>query len=137
MKDLQQSMFSSKVSAGERTKKGERRREPRDEEARPVYVLSVTRDGQRLEEVRTMHNFSRNGFYFLTHQGTYRPGMQLYVIPSFGCFNFGYQSTVVRVQELSFGEYGVAVQLTRIANLITDPQAEIEEDLPIPELAVV
>jgi hypothetical protein len=63
-----------------------------------------------------MVNFSRTGFYFLTHRASYREGMQLHAIPAFGCFNFEYVAQVVRIEKLPFGEYGIAVRLLRLGN---------------------
>jgi len=63
-----------------------------------------------------MDNFSEGGFYFITHRD-YRPGMQLYAIPEFGCFNFEYVGEVVRVEALGCGESGIAVRLLRIRSL--------------------
>jgi hypothetical protein len=69
-----------------------------------------------------MTDFSRTGFYFVTARTeSYRKGMQLYVIPAFGCFNFEYLGEVVRIERLPFGEYGIAVQLIRMGNSILDP----------------
>lgn len=68
-----------------------------------------------------MTDFSRIGLYFITPRiESYREGMQLYVIPAFGCFNFEYLAEVVRVKQLPFGEYGIAVRLIRIGNPIVD-----------------
>jgi len=68
-----------------------------------------------------MTDFSRIGLYFITARiESYREGMQLYVIPAFGCFNFEYLAEVVRVKQLPFGEYGIAVRLIRIGNPIVD-----------------
>jgi hypothetical protein len=63
-----------------------------------------------------MRDFSRSGFYFVTQKGFYREGMQLYVIPAFGCFNFEYIGEVVRIERLPFGDYGIAVRLLRMGN---------------------
>ena len=94
----------------------ERRRDARVRGGRPVYVRTVEHGGGAFEEVRTMDNFSDDGFYFITHRD-YRPGMQLHAIPEFGCFNFEYEGEVVRVEALGCGESGVAVRLLRIRSL--------------------
>ena len=95
----------------------DRRREPRTRIARPVYVQPADLAGEQFEEVRTMNNFSRDGLYFITERGSYCPGMQLHVIPAFGCLNLEYVGEVVRVEQLPAGEYGVAVWLLRIRSL--------------------
>jgi hypothetical protein len=95
----------------------DRRREPRTRMARPVYVRPAVLSDSLFEEVRTMINFSRHGLYFITPRiESYRNGLQLYVIPAFGGFNFEYLGEVVRIEQLPFGECGVAVQLNRIGN---------------------
>ena len=113
MNELQQRIFSQEIedAPGARS---DRRREPRTHMDRPVYVEPVGHSYAPFEEVRTMTNFSRNGFYFITQRKDYCEGMQLYVIPAFGCFNFEYIGIVVRVEELPFGDYGIAVKLLHI-----------------------
>ena len=70
-----------------------------------------------------MTDFSRSGFYFITARiEPYRTGMQLYVIPAFGCFNFEYFGEVVRIDRLPLGEYGIAVRLLRLANPVLNAQ---------------
>jgi hypothetical protein len=121
MNELQQRIFSQEAQdslAGQ----PDRRRESRTRSARPVYVRSADPDDARFEEVRTMTDFSRTGFYFVTARiESYRKGMQLYVIPALGCFNFEYLGEVVRIERLPFGEYGIAVQLIRIGNPVLNP----------------
>jgi hypothetical protein len=116
MNELQQRIFSQEAQdslAGQ----ADRRREPRTRSARPVYVRPADPSDAGFEEVRTMADFSRIGFYFITARiESYRKGMQLYVIPALGCFNFEYLGEVVRIEPLPFGEYGIAVQLIRIGN---------------------
>ena len=96
----------------------DRRREPRTREERPVYVQLADPPGEQFEEVRTMTNFNRNGFYFVTPQPSYRPGMQLYAIPAFSVLNLEYMAEVVLVEPLGDGDFGVAVRLMRVRNLI-------------------
>jgi hypothetical protein len=85
--------------------------------ARPVYVQPADPGTAHFEEVRTMTNFSRIGFYFITNRSeSYREGMQLYVIPAFGCFNFEYIGEVVRIENLPSSEYGIAVRLLRMGS---------------------
>ncbi len=64
-----------------------------------------------------MRDLSRNGFYFTTDRDAYRPGIQLHVVPAFGCFNLEYLGEVVRVEQLPFGEFGVAVRLLRVEKM--------------------
>jgi hypothetical protein len=117
MKELEQRIFSQETQ-GVPTAPRERRREPRTQVARPVYVQPADPSGAYFEEVRTMSNFSRSGLYFVTQIESYREGMQLYVIPAFGCFNFEYLGKVVRAERLPCGDYGIAVQLLRVGNSV-------------------
>jgi len=96
----------------------DRRREPRAQIARPVYVEPADPDGARFEEVHTTRDLSRSGFFFVTEKGSYRPGMQVHAIPSFGCLNLEYVGEVVRVEQLPEGGVGVAVRLLRVRDPI-------------------
>ena len=119
MNELQQRIFST----GTRDTLGaqaDRRREPRTRIDRPVYVQPASLSGPRFEEVRTMRDFSRSGFYFITQKGFYREGMQLYVIPAFSCLNSEYVGEVVRIDRLPFGDYGIAVRLLRMGNAVVN-----------------
>ena len=115
MNELQQRIFAEETQEAPASET-DRRREPRLQAARPVYVQPADPSDAHFEEVRTMVNFSRTGFYFLTHRASYREGMQLHAIPAFGCFNFEYVAQVVRIETLPFGEYGIAVRLLRLGN---------------------
>ena len=115
MNELQEKIFSHEAQDS-MTGQEDRRLEPRTRMARPVYMQPADPRDTRFEEVGTMTDFSRNGFYFITQRGSYREGMQFYVIHAFGCFNFEYVGEVVRIEQLPFGEYGIAVQLIRIGN---------------------
>ena len=116
MNELQQKCFSQETQDSP-LDPAERRRVPRIETPRPVYVQPADPEDAHFEEVRTMSNFSRIGFYFVTDRsGAYREGMQLYVIPAFGCFNFEYIGEVVRIEELPSSECGIAVRLLRIGS---------------------
>jgi hypothetical protein len=116
MNELQQRIFSQGVRgsvAGQR----DRRREPRTRSARLVHVRSADPSDYCFEEVLTMTDFSRTGIYFVTARiESYSHGMKLYVIPSFGCFNFEFLGEVVRIESLPFDRRGIAVQLLRICN---------------------
>jgi hypothetical protein len=120
MNELQQRIFSQETK---NTLIGlaDRRRESRTRVARPVYVRSAESSEVRFEEIRTTTDFSRSGFYFITaRKESYRKRMQLNVIPAFGCFNFEYLGEVVRIDQLPFGEHGIAVRLLRLGNPVVD-----------------
>ncbi len=119
MNELQQRIFAEETQDAP-TSQADRRREPRTQTARPVYLQPADPADTYFEEVRTMANFSRTGFYFLTHTASYREGMQLHVIPAFGCFNFEYVAEVVRIERLPLGEYGIAVRLLRLGNSLVN-----------------
>jgi hypothetical protein len=128
MNELQRRIFSQGAQ-DLRAVQGDRRREPRTQIARPVYLRHIGPSDAPLEEVRTMTDFSRIGFYFITPRiESYHKGMQLYTIPALGCFNFEYISEVVRIEPLRYGEHGIAVELIRIGNpvLYTSPIAPPE-----------
>lgn len=65
-----------------------------------------------------MRDLSRSGFYFTTERDSYQPGVQLHVVPAFGCLNLEYLGEVVRVEQLPFGEFGVAVRLIRVEKMV-------------------
>jgi len=64
-----------------------------------------------------MRDLSRSGFYFITDRDSYQPGIQLHAVPAFGCLNLEYLGEVVRVEQLPFGEFGVAVRLLRVEKM--------------------
>src|SRR3972149_1335762 len=99
----------------------ERRREPRAQIARPVYVEIADSHDEHFEELRTTRDLGRWGFYFVTEKGSYRPGMQVHAIPAFGCLNCEYEGEVVRVEQLPADEFGVAVRLLRVRDPIAGP----------------
>jgi len=96
----------------------ERRREPRAQIARPVYVETAGPEDAGFEELRMTRDLSRWGFYFVTKKGWYSPGMRVHAIPAFGFINCEYEGEVVRVEQLSTGEFGVAVRLLCVRNPI-------------------
>lgn len=98
----------------------ERRREPRAQIARPIYLEPADAHGERFEEVRTTRDLSRYGFYFVTNKGSYLPGMQVNTISAFGGLSLEYVGEVVRVEQLLGDEFGVAVHLLRVRNPIAD-----------------
>ncbi len=98
----------------------DRRREPRVQVDRLVYVRPSGPDDDHFEEVRSMRDLSRSGFYFITERVSYRPGIELHVVPAFGCLNLEYLGEVVRVEQLPGGEFGVAVRLLRVENMVAN-----------------
>jgi PilZ domain len=114
--ELEQTIFSNDeedVSSD----KFERRREPRVQVDRLVYVQAADAERGHFEEVRNMRDLSRSGFYFMTERNSYQAGVQLHVIPAFGSLNLEYLGEVVRVENLPGGEFGVAVRLIRVQNM--------------------
>jgi hypothetical protein len=69
------------------------------------------------EEVRTMRYSRRKAFYLYKDSDFYQPGIQLHVVPAFGCLNLEYLGEVVRVEKLPFGEFGVAVRLLHVEKM--------------------
>ena len=102
------------------TLQAERRRETRVQRERPVYVQPADPRDQHFEEVLTMKDYSRGGFYSISEKGPYYAGMKLYVIPAFSCLNLEYIGEVLRVDPLPSGGHGVAVQLLRIRDLMVN-----------------
>jgi hypothetical protein len=115
--ELQQRIFSLKQEEAS-SDRSDRRREPRVQVDRLVYVQRADSGDAYFEEVRSMRDLSRSGFYFITERDTYQPGIQLHVIPAFGCFNLEYLGEVVRVEQLAFGEFGIAVRLLHVESLV-------------------
>ena len=94
----------------------ERRREHRAKVSRPVYVEAADPNGEPFEELRTTRDLGRWGFYFVTENASYQPGMPVHAIPAFGCLNCEYEGEVVRVERLPAGEFGVAVRLLSVVD---------------------
>lgn len=117
MNELEQRIFSLKEEEVS-SDRLERRREPRVQVDRLVYVQTANSESGRFEEIRSMRDLSRSGFYFITERVSYRPGIQLHVVPAFGCLNLEYLGEVVRVEQLPFGEFGIAVRLLRVENMV-------------------
>jgi hypothetical protein len=68
------------------------------------------------EEIRPTLNVTWDGLYFATSIGHYFSGMNVYVAQDFkssGPANLEKQGTVVRVDNLKEGRWGVAVHLAR------------------------
>jgi hypothetical protein len=110
---LEQRIFALKEEEAAPAKL-DRRREPRVQVDRLVYVQLADSGDNYFEEVRSMRDLSRSGFYFVTERDSYQPGIQLHVVPAFGCLNLQYLGEVVRIEQLPFGEFGVAVRLLRV-----------------------
>jgi hypothetical protein len=115
-------MFSMKEDEAARDR-FDRRREPRVQVDRLVYVQPANAESGHFEEVRSMRDLSRSGFYFTTERNSYRPGIELHVVPAFGCLNLEYLGEVVRVEQLPFGEYGVAVRLIRVEKMVASARS--------------
>jgi hypothetical protein len=121
---LEQEIFEQETSASAEksveniaAERFERRGEPRAHVDRLVYVQPAGEGQGHFEEVRSMRDLSRSGFYFTTERNCYAVGNQLHVIPAFGCLNLEYLGEVVRVENLREGEIGVAVRLIRVQNM--------------------
>lgn len=121
MNELEQRIFSEKEESA--SDQSDRRREPRVQVDRLVYVQLADAGDNYFEEVRCMRDLSRSGFYFITDTESYKPGIQLHVVPAFGCLNLEYLGEVVRVEELPFGEFGVAVRLLRVEKMVPGPRS--------------
>jgi len=122
--ELEQRIFSLKEEVLEATPdQRDRRREPRIQVDRLVYVQLADSGDSYFEEVRSMRDLSRNGFYFITDRDSYQPGIQLHVVPAFGCLNLEYLGEVVRVEELPFGEFGVAVRLLHVQKMVVNARS--------------
>jgi PilZ domain len=114
--ELEQAIFTN-TEEDASSERFERRREPRVQVDRLVYVQAADAERGHFEEVRSMRDLSRSGFYFMTERDSYQPGVQLHVIPAFGSLNLEYLGEVVRVEKLPEGEFGVAVRLLRVQNM--------------------
>jgi hypothetical protein len=71
---------------------------------------------QYAEEIRPTLNVTWDGLYFATSIGQYFSGMKIYVARDFqssGPANREKQGTVVRVDKMKEGRWGVAVHLAR------------------------
>jgi hypothetical protein len=98
----------------------DRRRTERVAVSMPVHVCSSDGEIDKVEEVSTTLNASRDGLYFSSDIQTYKPGMSLVVTfpfshaPERNVYFFG---KVVRIDQLPKGRFGIAVELVMtIAN---------------------
>ena len=65
-----------------------------------------------------MRDFSSTGIYFITDRKCYAKGTQLHVIPGVHCLRLEYVGSVVRIEELGGGRYGIGVRLLRVRDLM-------------------
>jgi len=119
---LEQRIFALKEEEATPAR-SDRRREPRIQVDRLVYVQLADSGDNYFEEIRTMRDLSRSGFYFITERTSYQLGVHLHVVPAFGCLNLEYLGEVVRVEQLPSGEFGVAVRLLRVENMLADTRS--------------
>jgi hypothetical protein len=117
--ELQQRIFSQTIEKAP----PDRRRERRVQVDRLVYVQLADSGDAYFEEVRTMRDLSRSGFYFTTDRDSYQAGIQLHVVPAFGCLNLEYLGEVVRVEQLPSGEFGVAVRLLHVEKMAANARS--------------
>ena len=122
MNQLEQRIFALKEEEATPAR-SDRRREPRIQVDRLVYVQLADSGDNYFEEIRTMRDLSRSGFYFITERTSYQLGVHLHVVPAFGCLNLEYLGEVVRVEQLPSGEFGVAVRLLRVENMLADTRS--------------
>jgi hypothetical protein len=91
-----------------------RRITERKSQSRTVRIRPA--ESQYAEEIRTTLNVSWDGFYFATSIGHYFSGMIVYVTRDFRSndpTNREDQGTVMRVDKLREGRWGVAVHLAQ------------------------
>jgi hypothetical protein len=92
----------------------ERRRTDRVEVALPLHVCSRDAAGDQFEEVSSTLNACRDGLYFATQKQSYRVGMSLVVTFPYSVAterNVRFFGKVVRIDSLSDGSFGIAVEL--------------------------
>jgi hypothetical protein len=90
----------------------ERRHVPRIELAQVIRVRPF--DPNLPVEYCTTANVSKEGLYFVTSAGHYVPGMQVYVNSDYqpgSPMNRNVGGTVVRVEQLASGKWGVAIHI--------------------------
>ena len=90
----------------------ERRQTPRTDVKQVVRIRPF--DLQFPPEYCTTFNISESGLYFATSARHYVPGMNVYVTRDFqpaSPMNRSVDGSVVRVQELEKGKFGVAIQI--------------------------
>lgn len=90
----------------------DRRGSPRIPQSQKIRIRPA--ESQYAEEIRTTLNVSWDGFYFATSMGHYFPGMVVYVTRPFHSSDRAKreeQGSVVRVDKLKEGRWGVAVHV--------------------------
>jgi hypothetical protein len=96
------------------------RRSRRAKMARPLRVRPSDPRDTHFDDASVSANVSKEGIYFLTRQVGYYPGMRVFVtFPFSGAhdpMNCEYVAEVVRVEKLSNGKFGVAVNLMMTLN---------------------
>jgi hypothetical protein len=69
-----------------------------------------------LDELTYSENVSRSGLYFLTRSQSYKPKLSVMVTYPYwsesGAINREYRATVVRMDAMTDGSWGVAVEFT-------------------------
>lgn len=92
----------------------EKRRSRRIRIGQPLNIRASDPKDDHISETNTTKNVSREGVYFVSHISSYREGMRLFLtVPYHTPRNpqdREYLAQVVRVEGLSDGQWGVAVQ---------------------------
>jgi c-di-GMP-binding flagellar brake protein YcgR len=92
----------------------ERRRSRRVRIGQPLKIRASDQKGDQFEETSTTKNVSRDGIYFVSQNGSYFEGMRLFVaVPHHTPkepLDREYLGQVARVDKLSHGQWGIAVQ---------------------------
>jgi hypothetical protein len=92
-----------------------RRRNRRLKIGQPLQVRPTDPQHEPFEDFGTTKNVSRDGFYFLSSRQSYREGMRVFVtLPYHSPAEPGdhqYIGQVIRIELLSDGQRGIAVQL--------------------------
>ena len=91
--------------------------------AQPVRVRP-SEPGFHFDEVRATINVCRDGVYFSTDENYYKKGMRVFVTMPYsdapGAINLEYIGEVVRVDKLTYNQWGVAVHLKMTVNAVSD-----------------
>ncbi len=92
-----------------------RRRNRRLKIGQPLKVRPSDPHAEVFEELGTTKNVSREGIYFLSQRSSYKEGMRLFVTLPYHSpvdpSDHEYIGQVIRVELLSDGQHGIAVQL--------------------------
>ena len=103
----------------------EKRNKGRLRLGRLIRVRPSVPGSRAVEEMLETLNVSRDGLYFGTTRNFYHRGMGLFVTYPYssapGAINRDYWATVVRVDQLPDGLYGVAVKLSKTLYLDMHP----------------